>query len=122
MWLGRALTDLKGTRHAMVGALPAQLRMTARLQHFGYTELEAKAGHAFLPRGLRLKGHEFHHSVLQAQAPLAAVGRLAQSGRPSRDEAWALPGGMATYFHAYLPSAPLAAEAFAAHCRRWRTV
>jgi cobyrinic acid a,c-diamide synthase len=120
MWLSRSLTDLAGKRHAMVGCLPADVRMTKALQHFGYTELRAGAGHAFLPAGLSLRGHEFHHSVLEPAARLRSGGLLQQTARPDRAELWRLPGGMATYFHAYLPSQPRAAGAFADRCRAWR--
>jgi cobyrinic acid a,c-diamide synthase len=119
MWLGQALIDQAGKAHAMVGALPARVRMTAKLQHFGYTQMRASQGHPFLKPGRRLKGHEFHHSVLEPQGRLRAAARLEQSGRPARPEAWRLPGGIATYFHAYLPSQPAAAAAFAGACRAW---
>jgi cobyrinic acid a,c-diamide synthase len=120
MWLCETLVDLEGRRHRLVGALPARVRMTARLQHFGYTTLRAGAGHAFLRPGQRLRGHEFHHSVLEPLGRLRSSGRLEQTARPARPELWRLPGGMATYFHAYLPSNPSAAAAFAARCRTWR--
>jgi cobyrinic acid a,c-diamide synthase len=120
MWLCKRLQDLKGKAHPMVGSLPATVRMTGKLQHFGYTQMLARRGHPFLKPGRRLKGHEFHHSVLEAAAPLQATAQLLQSKRPQRAEAWRLPGGIATYFHAYLPSNPEAAIGFAARCLVWR--
>lgn len=119
MWLCEALTDLKGKRHALVGALQASVRMTSKLQHFGYTQMRATLGHPFLKAGQRVKGHEFHHSLLEARRPLRSTAQLQQSRRPSRAEAWRLPGGIASYFHAYLPSQPAAARAFAGRCRAW---
>jgi cobyrinic acid a,c-diamide synthase len=114
MWLAETLTDAEGKAYAMVGALTASTQMTSRLQHFGYTEAKAGKGHAFLPAGLRLKGHEFHHSVLTGN-PVSAW-QLLQSGRDTRAEGWRLPQGVASYFHAYLPAAPGAARAFAKAC------
>jgi cobyrinic acid a,c-diamide synthase len=119
MWLCRDLVDAQGKAHAMVGALPARVRMTGKLQHFGYTQMRARKGHPFLPAGRRLKGHEFHHSVLEAAGTLRPGADLEQSGRPSRAEAWRLPGGIATYFHAYWPSQPAAARDFARACAAW---
>jgi cobyrinic acid a,c-diamide synthase len=119
MWLCRSLIDAKGKAHAMVGALPASVRMTGKLQHFGYTQMRARPGHPFLAAGRRLKGHEFHHSVMEAAGPLRASADLEQSGRPSRAEAWRLPGGIATYFHAYWPSQPASVQAFARACQAW---
>ncbi len=119
MWLCRDLQGTDGKSHAMVGALPARSRMTSKLQHFGYTRMRAKAAHPFLKAGQGIKGHEFHHSVLEPLGRLRSTAALEQSRRPSRDEAWRLPGGLATYFHAYLPSQPAAARAFARLCRAW---
>jgi cobyrinic acid a,c-diamide synthase len=120
MWLCRDLVDAQGKAHAMVGALPARVRMTGKLQHFGYTQMRARKGHPFLAAGRRLKGHEFHHSVLEPTGALRPGAELEQSGRPSRAEAWRLPGGIATYFHAYWPSQPAAAKAFARACAAWK--
>jgi len=106
MWLAESLMDLKGKQHVMVGALRASTAMTPRLQHFGYTTAQVGDGHAFLPLGLALRGHEFHHSQWRALAPQKSTWALQQSGRPSRPEGWRLPSGLATYFHSYLPAAP----------------
>jgi cobyrinic acid a,c-diamide synthase len=120
MWLGRSLRDLSGRAHAMVGALPAETRMERALQHFGYAQAEIPAGAAWPAAGCTLKGHEFHHSRLRAQGRLRARWSILQAGKPPRPEAYAVGGGVATYFHAYLPSAPRAARSFAAACRAAR--
>ncbi len=120
MWLCSALVGLDGVRRPQVGALPAVARMTRRLQHFGYTRAVAPAGPAWPlggARGFSLKGHEFHHSVLEFAGRSAPLWSLEQSGRPARPEGYrAGPRALATYFHAYLPSDPRAARAFAAAC------
>jgi len=127
MWLCRRLVDAEGRGHAMVGALDAVVRMTRRLQHFGYAEAFGSGGAAWpawggdaAGRGLRLKGHEFHHSGVEAGRNLATRWTLLQGGKPPRSEGYALKGGVATYFHAYLPSSPGAARSFAAACRAAR--
>ena len=119
MWLAQSLVDGQGKAHAMVGALSARVRMTGKLQHFGYTEAAGLKGNPFLTPGAKLKGHEFHHSVLEPLGRLRSCVQLLQSGKPARPEGWRLPGGFATYFHAYLPSHPDAARAFAARCLAW---
>jgi cobyrinic acid a,c-diamide synthase len=100
----------------MVGALPATVRMGAKLQNFGYTVATPRLGGTWPQGSFKLKGHEFHHSSLEARVPLAGAWTLRQSGRDVRPEGWRLKRGVATYFHAYLPSAPSAAKAFAALC------
>jgi cobyrinic acid a,c-diamide synthase len=119
MWLGRRLRDQAGKMHAMVGALALDSAMTPQLQRFGYAQARGRRDGAWLGKGQRLKGHEFHHSVAQPLGPLAPGWDLLQSGRPDRPEGWRLPGGIATYFHAYLPSNPGAARAFARACHAW---
>jgi cobyrinic acid a,c-diamide synthase len=117
MWLAENLVDLEGKEHRLVGALKASTSMTPRLQHFGYTQAKVGAGHAFFPRDLVLRGHEFHHSQWQARGAVTSTWTLEQSGRASRPEGWRLPQGLATYFHSYLPASPLAARRFADVCR-----
>ncbi|HTB22991.1 MAG TPA: cobyrinate a,c-diamide synthase [bacterium] len=117
MWLCEHMVDAEGKSHALVGALPATVSMGARLQNFGYTQAQARPGKAW-PKGLfLLKGHEFHHSSLVARLPLQSAWTLSQSKRPDRSEGWTRKRGVATYFHAYLPSAPAAAKAFARLCK-----
>jgi cobyrinic acid a,c-diamide synthase len=119
MWLGRRLRDAAGKAHPMVGALALDTAMTGKLQQFGYTQAQGSPGGPWLAPGAGLKGHEFHHSVATPAGPLASAWSLRQPGKPDRPEGWRLPGGLATYFHAYLPSNPGAARAFAAACRTW---
>jgi cobyrinic acid a,c-diamide synthase len=118
MWLAQSLAGLDGKAHAMVGALAARTRMTAQLQQFGYTKASWGAGG---PWGLgpgAVKGHEFHHSRLEAAGALKPVLSLAQHGRAERKEGWGLTNGLATYFHAYGPSQPRLFRAFVDACRR----
>ncbi|HXC65419.1 MAG TPA: cobyrinate a,c-diamide synthase, partial [bacterium] len=117
MWLAQSLAGLDGKAHAMVGALAARTRMTAQLQQFGYTKASWGAGG---PWGLgpgAVKGHEFHHSRLEAAGALKPVLSLAQHGRAERKEGWGLTNGLATYFHAYGPSQPRLFRAFVDACR-----
>lgn len=50
--------------HEMVGAIPAEVEMYQRPQGHGYVELETTDVNPLFPAGLRLRGHEFHHSRL----------------------------------------------------------
>ena len=116
MWLAKTLTDLNGNKHSLVGALDASTCMTTRLQHFGYTTAKVDRGHAFLPQGMILRGHEFHHSQWQPSGESSSTWTLQQSGRASRPEGWRLPNGVATYFHSYFSASPKAARHFAKAC------
>ena len=60
MYLHASLTDSKQNRYDMVGVIPASCFDTGRPVRFGYIELEEKQSY-FLPKGERIKGHEFHY-------------------------------------------------------------
>ena len=63
MYLGRALTDAEGVRHAMAGLLPCASTMQGTRLTLGYREAES-CGTPLLPAGERVRGHEFHWSAL----------------------------------------------------------
>ncbi|MEG0986186.1 MAG: cobyrinate a,c-diamide synthase [Clostridia bacterium] len=48
---------------AMIGFLPLEVRMTPKLQRFGYVQVEDASG-------LRAPAHEFHHSLVVEKAPI----------------------------------------------------
>lgn len=61
IFLGQSLTI--GTKdYPMVGALPIAFAMEKDPQGHGYTILEVKRENPFFPKGLILRGHEFHYS------------------------------------------------------------
>jgi cobyrinic acid a,c-diamide synthase len=75
MALGEALVDKSGDSHAMVGLLGLVTSFEKRRFHLGYrlaTLVEEMPG---LDTGARLRGHEFHYSVILSQpdSPLARV-------------------------------------------------
>jgi len=63
MLLSRAII-WKGKRYPMTGVLPFDVRVEERPQGHGYTELEVDRDNHFFLKGTRLKGHEFHYSLI----------------------------------------------------------
>ncbi len=63
MYLASALVT-KGRLHPMVGALPIVVEQTDRPQGHGYVDACVDARNPFFPIGTRLRGHEFHYSLL----------------------------------------------------------
>ncbi|MDA0301420.1 MAG: cobyrinate a,c-diamide synthase, partial [Chloroflexi bacterium] len=81
MYLGRALTDAEGTRHAMAGLLPCESTMHGTRLTLGYREAES-LGTPLLPAGERVRGHEFHYSRLTEEPEAAtAAYRFTEQGR-----------------------------------------
>lgn len=97
LYLLEWLADVGGRRHAMVGLLPGQATMQARLANLGLHSVE-------LPEGL-LRGHTFHYSQLDCRCAPIAVSVGARAGR--RGEAVYRDGRLhASYLHLYFPSNP----------------
>jgi cobyrinic acid a,c-diamide synthase len=99
MTMFEAITDSEGRRVPMLGLLPGEVKMQARLGGLG---LQSVA----LPEGT-LRGHTFHYSLTETTlAPLAMAEK--QSG--SQGEAVYRSGRLtASYLHLYWPSNPEAA-------------
>ena len=94
------MTDKEGKRAPLAGILPGNARLHARLQSLGYHT-------APLPGG-KLRGHTFHHSTIETPLIPAAHTERAQSGAAG-EAIYRHERLVATYFHGYFPSNPLAA-------------
>ncbi|MDL0434100.1 cobyrinate a,c-diamide synthase [Marinobacter sp. TBZ242] len=90
------LVDGQGSEHAMLGLLPGRARMAGKLSALGLQSLATEAG--------ELRGHTYHHSLLETPLePFAHARRLA--GSPA-EPVYRLGALTASYFHGYFPSAP----------------
>ncbi|MBI3319584.1 MAG: cobyrinate a,c-diamide synthase, partial [Candidatus Omnitrophica bacterium] len=69
MYLAQRLIDAQGKPHPMVGALPGTIRMTSRLQHFGYATIRPQRDTILAKAHDPIKGHEFHYSCWEHQVP-----------------------------------------------------
>ncbi|MBI3312276.1 MAG: cobyrinate a,c-diamide synthase [Candidatus Omnitrophica bacterium] len=122
MYLSRSIETSDGRRHAMVGAVPASVRMTDRLQNFGYQEVRARGANVLARAGETARGHEFHHSALK-QAPSvswAAYQVQARHGGAARPEGFARGSLLASYVHLHFGSQPRWAERFVRAAQQWK--
>ena len=62
IYLAEFFVDREGNALSLVGLLPGTIRMTDRLQHFGYHEMECRVLTFLSPQGKKLRSHEFHYS------------------------------------------------------------
>lgn len=102
LYLLDALTDVAGERAPLLGLLPGEARMQKRLAALA---LQAVT----LPEGT-LRGHTFHHSLLDSSEEPLARG-ICPNDKPVAEAVFRRGRLTASYIHFYLPSAPDAAAA-----------
>jgi len=100
LYLLESLTDKAGNRADMVGLLPGHAIMQNRLKGLGFQS-------APMPGGL-LRGHTFHHSLIESPLVPAAFGERVQNTSEGED-IYQLKRLTASYLHCYFASNPNAA-------------
>jgi len=121
MYLAEQLVDQEGRQHAMVGVLPGTIRMTNRLQNFGYVTLIPKRDTILAKANDPIKGHEFHYSVWDYQVPEGHAAYVAVKHREGRRlEGFARANLLASYVHVHFLTNVRWARGFVASARRWK--
>ncbi len=117
MYLADALEDLDGATHAMVGLLPAAVRMRPRRLSLGYTEVTLQGDSPLGGAGTAARGHEFHYSSLDpVPASIPRVYRLRRRRGEERDEGYRIGNALLSYVHLHFASNPEVARHFVAAC------
>jgi cobyrinic acid a,c-diamide synthase len=95
MYLSESILDFQGKNHQMLGVLPTQVRMGAKLT-LGYREAKVQQDSYVVQSGQTIRGHEFHRSTLKTQPnpPLYHF----QDGI---EEGWSLANIHASYLHVH---------------------
>ena len=99
MLLAQSLETREGRSYPMAGMIPGSVRMTERLQYFGYCQARFEEWGAF-------RGHEFHYSNWEEESNLAnawTVRRHADGNE--RKEGYQRGNLHASYVHLYFPKA-----------------
>ncbi|MFB7585469.1 cobyrinate a,c-diamide synthase [Streptomyces sp. NPDC056169] len=103
--------SLDGT--PMCGVLDADARMSERLT-LGYRDAVAVSDSVLAPTGARLRGHEFHRTVIEPGAGATPAWGLRQPER--RVEGFVQGGVHASYVHTHWAGAPEVAARFVERC------
>ncbi|MFJ1544400.1 cobyrinate a,c-diamide synthase [Streptomyces sp. NPDC088246] len=109
LYLARSLDGLP-----MCGVLGAEARMSERLT-LGYREAVAVSDSVLAAPGTRVRGHEFHRTVLEPGAGAEPAWGLHQPER--RVEGFVQQGVHASYLHTHWASAPGMARRFVERCK-----
>ncbi|MFE5934994.1 cobyrinate a,c-diamide synthase [Streptomyces sp. NPDC056470] len=97
----------------MCGVLDADARMSERLT-LGYRDAVAVSDSSLAAAGARMRGHEFHRTVIEPGAGADAAWGLRQPER--RVEGFVQQGVHASYVHTHWAGTPEAAVRFVEHC------
>jgi len=120
MYLAESLT-WQGDTYAMAGVLPLNLTVEQRPQGHGYMEVETDGDSPFLPRGIRLRGHEFHYSGVPGKTGLSTVYKVLRgTGLGGGRDGLSQGNTVASYLHLHALGVPQWAPGMVAAARRFR--
>lgn len=124
MYLTKKIIDFDGKEYEMTGAIPASCSMQSKLQTVGYVEATALADNVLCAAGDRIRGHEFHFSLMNNEDssipfPWAFEFKKARTGA-------VYPGGyahgnlLASYLHMHFAGNEQAAGRFINKCSEFK--
>jgi cobyrinic acid a,c-diamide synthase len=123
MYLTRAIRTLEGSRHEMVGLLPAEAVMHPKLCALGYVEVETRGATVLGPAGTRFRGHQFRHSELDVDPAAPELARQysvrKRRGDQPFDEGYRVHNVLASYVHAHFASNPRLPAALVEGCAQF---
>lgn len=120
MYLTRKIAAFDGQQHDMVGLIPAVCRMESKLQTVGYVEATTLADTLLGSAGNTLRGHEFHFSSFEPDAPeqFPYAFRFKKTRTGSEYASGFASGNvLASYLHLHFSGNTSAAEYFLEKCR-----
>jgi cobyrinic acid a,c-diamide synthase len=122
MYLTQGLTDFEVHLHRMAGVVPARCKMNDKLKTVGYVEAKALGDNVLCRKGALLRGHEFHFSSMEQEAPDFPHAYLFTKRRSGGQyEAGYMSGNiLASYLHLHFAGNPELAAVFVSNCLKFR--
>ena len=106
--------------YKMAGILPANSRMTGKLQALGYTEAETAIDSPIARKGKITRGHEFHYSITECDRDAAFVYKLRRGkGIIDGKDGLMEHNTMASYMHTHPASNSF--DEFLRLCRKYKS-
>ncbi|WP_052889967.1 cobyrinate a,c-diamide synthase [Thermogemmatispora carboxidivorans] len=123
MYLCRQMRTASGQSYPMLGVIERESMLeggSAGLR-IGYRLARVERESLLLPRGVQVRGHEFHYSHLDAGPSPEEAAYLLSSpdGQHQQPEGFARGNLLASYLHLSFSGYPEAARRFVAAARRW---
>lgn len=121
MFLSRSIKDFSGREYPMAGIIPAETVMLKKRAALGYVTALALKDSILCPSGRRIRGHEFHYSVLQGLNPQDHAYLLEKEGEVEpRPDGYTCGSLLASYLHIHFAGCPEEAVNFVNACRNYR--
>jgi cobyrinic acid a,c-diamide synthase len=103
----------KGRSYEMVGAIPAEVRISEKPEGHGYVIAEIMDENPFFPVGLTIRGHEFHHSKVSIKKEVKFAYQIRRGyGIDGQRDGVLYKNIFAAYTHLHALGTPSWAEAF----------
>lgn len=103
----------QGRSYEMVGALPAEVRISEKPEGHGYVVAKVFGRNPFFPIGLTIRGHEFHHSKVLIKKGVKFAYQIKRGhGIDGTRDGVLYKNIFASYTHLHALGAPKWAEAF----------
>jgi cobyrinic acid a,c-diamide synthase len=104
--------------YEMVGAIPCDVQLSERPEGHGYVIAEVTAENPVFPRGLTIRGHEFHHSSLRGAEGLSFAYEMKRGqGVRGRYDGVVIKNLLASYVHVHALGTPEWATGFVSLAR-----
>ena len=111
IYLAGAFEDSTGALHPLVGLIPGKIKMTGRLQNFGYQEPVVLKDTFLFSAGTKLRSHEFHYSVWDCPVEVQPAYRMGE-----RLDGFIAERLLAGYQHLHFGSDPELAKRLVENC------
>ncbi|MDH7479386.1 MAG: cobyrinate a,c-diamide synthase [Syntrophomonadaceae bacterium] len=120
MYLCGSIVDQEGVSRPMTGVLAGSARLTRSRQRFGYVEVGLTASTILGEPGEAVRGHEFHHSVVEGIEAKPAYKVTSARGDRQWTCGYSVNNLLAGYPHLHFWSNPRLAANFLRSCRHYR--
>lgn len=123
MYLSESIFDIDGKEYFMSGVIPGKSHMTAKLQSFGYTNIQTIEDNILSRKGQSIRGHEFHFSTMDLDHEVPecfSVSKAYGTGTVFKS-GYKINNVLAGYPHMHFCSNPEFAEGFVESCKRFGT-
>ncbi len=120
MFLSGSITCFSGREYPMAGIIPGKTVMLKKRAGLGYVTALALGDSVLAAAGRRIKGHEFHYSVMRGLDPQDHAYLLEKEGESPRPDGYARGNLLASYLHVHFAGCPEEAGRLIRACLNYR--